>query len=119
MTASNDPRARRRFRRRTVRVLVDYATPDGARYEYATTLGAGGLFIQTDAPLARGQSLTLRFRLEPDAPLHEIPGRVKWVHDAGSGATRAPGMGIEFTDPAATATLARELDHLGQEEEAA
>jgi len=41
------PRPTRRFRRRTVRIEVDYQSPEGGLLrEYATTLGAGGLFIE-------------------------------------------------------------------------
>ena len=39
MAKSN--RRRRRYRRQTVRVLVDYHSEHGARCDYATTLGAG------------------------------------------------------------------------------
>ena len=61
--AGANPRARRRFKRRTVRVLVDYAGPEGACFDYATTLGPGGLFIETETPLAAGTPLKVRFRL--------------------------------------------------------
>ena len=111
----DNPRARRRFKRRTVRVLVDYAGPDGARFDYATTLGPGGLFIETDEPLAVGSTLKVRFRLAGGGALHVIDGRVAWSHDPrrGGSAARTPGMAIEFTDAMAAAPLARELERLG------
>jgi uncharacterized protein (TIGR02266 family) len=93
-----------------VRVLVDYEGPEGMRWDYATTLGAGGLFIQTDAPFARGERFVARFRLDPEAPLHTIASRVAWSVPPPEDARHAPGMGVEFTDAAAAASLARELD---------
>jgi len=107
-------KGRRRFRRMTVRVLVDYTGPEGPRFEYATTLGAGGLFIQTEEPLEKGAILLTRFRLSGRKQLHEIPGRVVWVrppHATGENHL-SPGMGIEFTDPAIRSQLAQELEQL-------
>jgi hypothetical protein len=67
------PRRRhRRFRRQLVRVLVDYYAGGEPHCEYATTLGAGGLFIETDAPLAPGSLLCVRFRLPGGSGLHSI-----------------------------------------------
>ena len=103
----------RRFRRRTLRVLVDCVAPDGVRCEYATTLGAGGLFLETEEPLAVGSHLELRFRLPGGQRLYRLAGRVIWRQEPGGpGAPRAPGVGIEFLDPAATAELGHELDAL-------
>jgi uncharacterized protein (TIGR02266 family) len=106
-----NPVAKRRFRRRTVRVLVDYATDGEVRCEYATTLGAGGMFIESESPLPRGAQVKVRFRLPSAGTVHEIEARVAWTQEADAGSTRgAPGMGIEFTDAVATATLARSLE---------
>ena len=113
MCPGSDPQRRRRFRRRTVRILVDFqCAGSGVRCEYATTLGACGLFIESEEPLDVGEQLKVRFRLTADAPVHEIEGRVVWNHRPDPGASRAPGMGIEFTDSVAASTLARELDQL-------
>ena len=102
--------ARRRYRRLTVRLLVDFVSAGGVRCEYATTLGAGGLFVESEEPLAAGTRLKVRFRLPGRETLHEIEGRVAWSQPAGADARRAPGMGVEFTDAVAIAQLARELD---------
>ena len=111
------PRTRsqeRRFRRKSVRVLVDFLGSAGIRCEYATILGAGGLFIETEDPIEIGSPLRVRFRLPESGRVHEIGGRVAWHQQASSDepATRAPGMGIEFVDAAATAALARDLEGL-------
>jgi len=107
--------SQRRFRRRLVRVLVDFHALGAPRCEYATTLGAGGLFIETEAPLPLGTALRLRFRLPGGSALHAIEGRVTWLHkdaDARAGDVRPGGMGVAFTDAAAAAKLARELEAL-------
>jgi uncharacterized protein (TIGR02266 family) len=107
--------SQRRFRRRLVRVLVDFHAEGVPRCEYATTLGAGGMFIETDAPLPPGTALRLRFRLPGGEALHAIEGRVTWQHreaDARAGDVRPGGMGVAFTDAAAAARLARELETL-------
>lgn len=111
------PRRQRRFRRRLVRVLVDFYASGAPRCEYATTLGAGGLFIETDEPLAPGTLLRVRFRLPGGELLHAIEGRVNWQHrleDAHAGDLRPSGMGIAFTDAAAAARLATELEQVGE-----
>jgi uncharacterized protein (TIGR02266 family) len=100
-----------------VRVLVDYTARGAPCCEYATTLGAGGLFIETEAPLAPGTSLRVRFRLPGGASLHSIDGRVTWRHgldEARAGDSRPSGMGIEFTDASAASVLARELERLAE-----
>lgn len=105
------PVAKRRFRRRTVRVLVDYTAGGEVHCEYATTLGAGGMFIESESPLPSGAQIKVRFRLPTAGTVHEIEARVAWTQAADDGSTRgAPGMGIEFTDAVATATLARSLE---------
>jgi Tfp pilus assembly protein PilZ len=119
MTLRSSPPCKRRFRRRTVRVLVDYQVGGVVRCEYATTLGAGGMFIESEEPSAKGAMIKVRFRLPSSPALHEIQGRVAWAIGAeapGSGPSRVPGMGIEFTDAVAAAALARELDRTPDEE---
>jgi uncharacterized protein (TIGR02266 family) len=101
---------RRRYRRLTVRLLVDFVTSARVRCEYATTLGAGGLFVESEEPLPAGTRLKVRFRLPGREALHEIEGRVAWCQPAGEDARRAPGMGVEFTDAVAISALARELE---------
>ena len=106
-------RPNRRFRRRTVRILVEYRSDTGLRREVATTLGAGGLFIETDAPIAEGLLLKLCFQVSEAGAQHEIEGRVAWSKGVAEGTVGAPGMGIEFTDRAACKRLAAELEKLG------
>lgn len=118
MKMRSAPPCKRRFRRRTLRVLVDYQVGGVVRCEYATTLGAGGMFIESEQAAQKGALIKVRFRLPSSPTLHEIQGRVAWAIAAetpGSGPSRVPGMGIEFTDAVAAAALARELDRTPEE----
>ncbi len=113
MTEAKKP-IRRRFKRCTVRLLVDYWCDRGIGSDYATTLGAGGLFIECGEPWQAGTELTVRFRLPGDETVFVIPGRVAWLHQPklDPSGTRAPGMAIEFTDHATAASLARALESM-------
>lgn len=104
----------RRFRRTTARILVDFVASAGIRCEYASTLGPGGLFIETEELIEVGTPIRVRFRLPDCGRFHEISGRVAWHREPASGepSRRAPGMGIEFVDAAASADLARDLEEM-------
>ena len=95
---------RRRYRRITLRVVVEYASETGLHSELATTLGAGGLFIASDAPLAETTQLKLRFQLPGLETRWEVEGRVAWAD--------ASGMGVEFVDRATVTELASALESL-------
>ena len=105
-------RPKRRYRRRTVRVLVEYVSDAGLCVDPATTLGAGGLFIESESPLLEHSTLKMRFRLPGSDTTHEIEGRVVWRRHPRDPGSYSPGMGIEFTDRAAAARLAYELETL-------
>lgn len=105
MTSRRGEVPRRRYRRLTVRVVVEYTADDGLRTDLATTLGAGGLFIAADPPLAETLPIKVRFRLPGEETLWEIEGRVAWADHTG--------MGIEFVDRQAIARLARALERWG------
>jgi uncharacterized protein (TIGR02266 family) len=107
--------APRRWRRRTASLDVGYAWHAGAVRARATTLGAGGLFVRTDAAPPEGAALRVRFRLPGSTTLHEMAARVAWVLPPGEAGTRAAGMGVAFTEPAEIAELARELEALDVE----
>jgi uncharacterized protein (TIGR02266 family) len=92
--------------------MVEYSSPRGLHCDPATTLGAGGLFIETESPLRERTSIKLRFQLPGSETPHEIEGRVVWRSDAANDGSTTPGMGIEFTDRDASNQLARELEHL-------
>jgi Tfp pilus assembly protein PilZ len=106
-------RPERKHRRCTVRILTEYEAGALRATAFATTLGGGGLFLETDCPLPRNTPITVCFRVLPGRPPHRISGRVVWSHaPASSGIGRTSGMGIEFTDGQAAARVAQELDAL-------
>jgi uncharacterized protein (TIGR02266 family) len=102
----------RRYRRQTVRILVDYHTERGVECDYATTLGAGGMFLQTERPLVPGTPIKVRFRLPGGEDLHEVEGRVVWYSGAPEEGrpVQPAGAGVKFVDQPAIAKLARELE---------
>lgn len=102
----------RRYRRISVRILVDYIHEEGTSSGYATTLGAGGLFIESEEPLPCGTTLKMRFGLPQSDQLHELEGRVVWQSKTTtpSAQIQAPGFGVKFSEGAATAALSRELE---------
>jgi len=107
------PKNTRQYRRVTVRLLVDYQARGGIHCDYATTLGAGGMFLQTELMMARGELVKVRFRLPGSETLHDLEARVTWYHAprrASDGSMRIPGVGLQFTDPKQTVRLARELE---------
>jgi uncharacterized protein (TIGR02266 family) len=105
---------RRRFRRRVVRVMVEYISAAGLCRDFATTLGAGGMFIETDEPLHPGARLKLRFQLPGGSDAHDVEGFVAWARRPAHGIAGSAGMGIEFRDRAANARIARALEDLGE-----
>ena len=113
------PVARRRYRRRTVRVEVSYLSIDGSATATATTLGAGGMFISTPEALPARTKLDVRFALpsHPDRS-YEMQASVIWSNSAEDARGHALGMGIAFEDPRACASLAAALDEPAHDENA-
>jgi len=103
----------------TVRVKVDIRSGGRVFSETATTLGAGGLFIETDDPLPRNAFLDLCFQLPSSERIFEFRGRVVWSTPGdtaadGASVNESRGMGIEFTDRVAVSALAREIESYAQ-----
>ena len=115
--SQRSPKNTRKHRRVTIRILVDYQARGGIHCDYATTLGAGGMFLETDLFLDRGECVKVRFRIPGGEKLHELEARVTWHHPAQvkPGADlHIPGVGLQFSDADLTATLARELGDFAQ-----
>jgi Tfp pilus assembly protein PilZ len=110
---------RRRYRRMTVRLRAVYEHAGVRREAIATTLGAGGLFVATDEPLEKGSLLRIGFRVPGSSRSHELDARVVWAHRDGDPGQQGHGMGLAFTNPAACAALAAELEALVPADEAA
>ncbi len=94
--ARSEPRVTLAFR-------VKYKTPEGQEFESrAGGIGGGGLFIESQLPLAVGTKLSLEFSLpEHGQEWLAAKGIVAWVCPKADQYTFSPGMGVRFTDIAA------------------
>lgn len=80
-------------------VKVRYTTPEGRQFDSLTGgIGAGGLFIESSAPLAPGTELSVEFAL-PDRPLEKYKAKAKvaWTRNKPERHLLFPGMGVQFT----------------------
>ena len=81
-------------------VKVRYTTPEGRQFDSLTGgIGAGGLFIESSAPLAPGTELSVEFAL-PDRPWekHKAKAKVAWTRNKPERHLFFPGMGVQFTN---------------------
>ena len=108
-------RSERRHRRLTVRIRAEVSCGEARREAMATTLGGGGLFVETPEPWPRLTPVGVRFRLREGGGVHRVKGRVVFCHAASDGIGRKAGMGIEFTDAEAAARVAADLELLPAE----
>ena len=79
---------------------VRYTTPEGRQFDSLTGgIGAGGLFIESSAPLPPGTELSVEFAL-PDHPWekHKAKAKVAWTRKKPERHLLFPGMGIQFID---------------------
>ena len=105
----------------TLSFRVKYKTPEGQQFESrAGGIGGGGLFIESQSPLAVGTKLSLEFSL-PERPNEWLPakGVVAWVCPKADQYTFSPGMGVRFTDITAdirnrVLDLVKSLQQVGQ-----
>ena len=83
----------------------------------ATTLGAGGLFVPSERPLAKLTPIRVRFRLPGRETAHELLAHVVWANDSDTPGVppSGRGMGIAFRDKRAQAQLIRELQGIPEE----
>lgn len=109
-------RPRRRYPRLTLRVEVVLDTASGRVAATATTLGAGGLFVATPAPLAVHAPLVVRFHLPGDDTELCLRAHVAWNRLAESGSA---GIGVAFDDADARTDLAARLERWAELREAA
>ncbi len=107
MTARGSVRPRRRYPRLTLRVEVAIEAPGARIGGTATTLGAGGLFVATVAPLPLHTPLVVRFHLPDDDTELCFHAHVAWSRANASGSA---GMGLAFDDADARADLAARLE---------
>ncbi len=85
---------RRHSERAPVMVRVDYSSVDAMFSEFTRDINAGGLFIESETPLAPDEQVQLHFRLPGVDDLFKVSGRVAWVREPGG--DEPAGMGVEF-----------------------
>lgn len=94
---------RRLAPRAVVTVRIDYSTVDAMFSEFSRNINEGGLFIETETPLALDEQIQLQFRLPGVEDPIKVSGRVAWVRE---GTVKGPpGMGVEFENLDANARL--------------
>jgi type IV pilus assembly protein PilZ len=90
----------RAYPRAPLALKVRYTTPEGRQFDSLTGgIGAGGLFIESSAPLAPGTELSVEFAL-PDHPWvkHKAKAKVAWTRNKPERHLLFPGMGVQFTN---------------------
>lgn len=92
---------RRKHPRLLISVEVDLHSGHNFFSARTRDISAGGLFIETDVPLAIGAALTVEIVFSGER--HSIEAEVTWVLDSGS--SRA-GVGVVFKEMAPSAQLA-------------
>lgn len=94
----------RAFPRADINLAVVCRGVGGAIEDFARKIGAGGMFIETEALEPIGTRVDLQFRLPGIPGPVEVTGRVAWTRPHGS--DHPGGMGIAF-DGLDAATRAR------------
>ncbi len=87
---------RRRSRRASIIVRIDYATVDEIFTEFTRDINEGGLFIETEKPKPIGTEVAMHFALPGSDEVVQTIGRVVRI-SSGEDAPSA-GMGIEFDE---------------------
>ena len=87
---------RRRSERSQLTVRVDYTTVDEVFSEFTRDINEGGLFIETEKPVAPGTEVSMYFSLPGSSASVQTVGRVVRISTGEDGSQ--PGMGIEFDD---------------------
>ena len=88
---------RRRQRRHTAAIDVNYRHDDTYLYSRSSNISELGIFLVSDTPAAPGTVLELVFALPDSGEEIRLSGEVMWTIEQGRG--RSPGMGIRFVEP--------------------
>src|SRR3954468_21701252 len=84
----------RRLPRLPIHLRVEYRTTGAFLVSYSINLSKGGIFIETAAPLAIGENVSLALEV-PRAGQLQVDGLVAWVRkDSPDGLP--DGMGVQF-----------------------
>ncbi|MEE2663203.1 MAG: TIGR02266 family protein [Myxococcota bacterium] len=85
---------RRRFERAEVVVQIEYSTVDDLFSEFTRDINEGGLFIETEDPLALGTTVDLQFLLPGSSDPIKAAAEIVRLSDGSGG--EPVGMAVEF-----------------------
>src|SRR5690606_10704280 len=80
-------------------VQVEFRTASSFLVAYSVNLSRGGLFLETEAEIPTGATMTLDFAV-PGAGTSSLNGVVAWRRGSAEAAEGPVGIGIEFQDVA-------------------
>jgi uncharacterized protein (TIGR02266 family) len=80
-------------------VQVEFRTASSFLVAYSVNLSRGGLFIETDADIPQGATMTLELSV-PGGGTTPVNGTVMWRRSVEEAETGPPGLGVEFQDVA-------------------
>jgi type IV pilus assembly protein PilZ len=86
----------RRQPRLPISLKVAYRTAGAFLVSYSVNLSKGGIFLETQTPLAVGETVSLEFEVPGAGELH-VDGLVAWIRQ-GSTDGMPDGMGIQFNE---------------------
>ncbi len=95
---SNSGKEQREHFRHKERVEVIFDDPEELIGQFAQNISRGGIFVNTDRPLAKGREVSLRMVLPQIMSDIEVKGKVAFSIDLpfAERLMRPPGMGIKF-----------------------
>lgn len=80
-----------------IQLLVDYHTDGHYLFDFCRDLGTGGVFIETETPIAQGSKMELTFTIPDSKETLDATGTVIWVQNPVPGREDlTPGMGVQF-----------------------
>jgi len=85
-------------RRLPVRIDVEYEEMDDFLTDYTANISIGGMFIETEQPLAVGTRFRLRFTVPSRVKPIDTIAEVRWAQPRTPRSTLTPGMGVRFEE---------------------
>jgi uncharacterized protein (TIGR02266 family) len=87
---------RRVIARMPIRVKVEYGAIEDFLIDYTANVALGGIFIQTEEPMAVGATFKLRLSIPNRQRPIDTVGVVRWVVSNSEAGPLIPGMGVQF-----------------------
>jgi type IV pilus assembly protein PilZ len=93
------PSSRRRALRVATHLDVSFGDADGFAKAYLRNISEGGVYIETERPLAMGNRFELTIHVGKPLRTVDLPVQVVWVNAAPSGGSGlSKGIGVAFLD---------------------